>query len=56
MCLTHLITLLKVDKHTTGDHGELNKVPTVTEGVYNQVLSLPAALCAVNFCTFSAAL
>jgi len=52
MCLTHSIMLTKVYKHTTGDHGEVNKVPTVTEGVCNQAVSLPVALCAVNFVHF----
>jgi hypothetical protein len=50
MCLTHLIMLIiKADKHITEDHGELNKVPTVTGAVYNRALSLPAAFCAVSF-------
>lgn len=48
--LTHLIMLIKVDKHSTGDHGELNKVPTSLQS--RTPPPPPAALCAMNFVHF----
>jgi hypothetical protein len=49
--------LVKVDKHTTGDHSELelNTVPTVTESLQSSA-DPPSRVMRREFRTFSAAL